>query len=322
MPVLIWDKVGSRSYETGLDKGVLYLPDRSAVPWNGLTSIIEKFNKESSQVYYDGMKINELISFGDFSASMKAVTYPDEFIEIEGLSGPRAGLFYDNQKPKTFGLCYRTQMGNDLEGDTVGYKIHILYNVTAVPHEKTYASVTASPSLVEFEWDIYAVPEELEGFSPTAHIIINSVDTDPWLLEELEEKLYGSNYASAVLIPMQELVTYINDWYRVKITDNGNGTWTATAERDGFIFLDQVNSMFTIMHANAIYLNDTTYQISDTRDLKDIPLIKIDDNGNGTWTATTEKDGLIIITGDTFEIRNANVEILGADSYSLSDTVE
>ncbi len=109
---MVWDRVGDRVYETGLDKGVLYLPDGSAVPWNGLTAIIEQFNKESSSVYYDGMKISDLVVLGEFAASMKAVTYPDEFVELEGLGSPRGGLFFGDQRPQTFGLCYRTQIGN------------------------------------------------------------------------------------------------------------------------------------------------------------------------------------------------------------------
>ncbi len=102
MPGLVWDQVGDRVYETGLDKGVLYLPDGSAVPWNGLTSIIEKFDKESSPIYYDGMKIADLVVLGDFSASMKAVTYPDEFVELEGLVSPKRGTVFGDQRPQTF----------------------------------------------------------------------------------------------------------------------------------------------------------------------------------------------------------------------------
>lgn len=322
--MLTWDRVGERVYETGLDKGVLYLPDGSAVPWNGLTSVIEKFDKASSPVYYDGMKINDLVTLGDFEASLKAVTYPDEFLELEGLASNRRGLFYADQPPKTFGLCYRTQIGNDLEGDVAGYKIHILYNVTAIPSDKTYATLSAEPSLVEFEWTITAVPEEVPGHRPTAHIILDSRDIDPWLLEELEEMLYGSTGANAVLLPMPDLINYINTWYRVKITDHGDGTWTATSQRDGFIsFKDAEGTQFEIVEINAIYLDDVTFQISDTIDVLDVPQIKISDNGDGIWTAHTEHDGLIVMTGpDQFEIRNANADYLSTELYRISDTTD
>ncbi len=322
MPILVWDRVGDRVYETGLDRGVLYLPDGSAVPWNGLTSIIEQFDKNSSPVYYDGMKINDLVVLGDFAASMKAVTYPDEFLELEGLGSPRKGMFFGDQPPQTFGLCYRTQIGNDLEGDASGYKIHIIYNVTAIPSQKTYASMTSDPALVEFDWDITAIPEEVPGFRPTAHIILDSRDFDPWLFEELEDMLYGNDLATAVLIPMPDLLTYISEWYRVKIIDNLDGTWTAISDRDGFISVDVAEDLFTIIQINATYLDDVTFVISDTVDVSDVPQIKIYNNGDGTWNAETDQDGLIVTTGYEFEILNANAEYFGLDTYDIEDTTD
>ncbi len=268
---MVWDNIGDRVYETGLDQGVLYLPDDSAVPWNGLTSIIEQSNKESSPVYYDGKKINDLVVLGDFAGSMSALTYPDEFLEIEGLASTRRGVLFGDQRPKIFSLSYRTKIGNDLEGDVAGYKIHIIYNVTAIPSEKTYASIMADPTIAEFTWNITAVPEEISGFYPTAHIILNSRDLDPWLLEDLEDTLYGSSTADAILIPMSELISYINEWYRIKIFDNGDGTWTATSKRNETITTDIIEQLFTISQANVIYLNSTTYEISDTYDILDVP---------------------------------------------------
>lgn len=321
MPILEWDKVGDRVYESGLDRGVLYLTDGSAVPWNGLTSVIENFDKELVPVYYDGMKISDLVSLGDFSATMKAVTYPDKFVEVEGIGKVRNGIFVGDQRPQSFCLCYRTQVGNDVEGNEAGYKIHLLYNVVAIPSDKTYASMTKNPSITEFEWKITAVPEEVPGFAPTAHVIINSLELDPWLLEDLESILYGSDTAFASLIPMPDLITFMTEWYRVKIVDNGDGTWTATSQREGFIYFP-ITDLFEIIHANAVYLDDFTYMISDTIDTSDIPQIRIDDNGDGTWSATTEQDGLIFINSDgSFEILNANATFT-VDSYQISDTID
>lgn len=320
MPVLIWDKVGDRTYETGLDKGVLYLPDGSAVPWNGLTSVIEHFDKEVTPVYYDGMKINNLIVLGDFKASMKAVTYPEEFVEVEGLASVRTGMFFGDQRPQSFGLCYRTQIGNDLEGDAVGYKIHIIYNVTAIPSDKTYASVTSDPALVEFEWTITGVPEEVPGFRPTSHLVIDSRTIDPWLLEDLELMLYGNVAADAALLPMASLVEYLTNWYRIRVVDNGDGTWTATSLRDGFIFVDE-DGLFTIVDANAAFLDEETYLLSSTTDVADIPELKIVDNGDGTWSAITDQDNLIVLLEDNkFEIRNANADFLTSELYRITDT--
>lgn len=320
MPQITWDRVGDRVFETGLDKGVLYLPDGTTVPWNGLTQVIESFDKETQPVYFDGMKIQDAVVLGDFQATMSAVTYPDAFMAIEGYQSPRRGLFYGNQPPQTFGLCYRTKIGNDLEGDEAGYKIHLLYNVTAIPSDKTYATQSAEPTLTEFEWTLTATPEEVPGHRATAHIILDSRDFDPWLLEELEAMFYGTELTDAALIPMPQLVTYINEWYRVKIIDNGDGTWTAVTARDGFINFG-LNDYFSIVGVNAIYLDDVTFQLSDTIDVTDVPELKIIDNGNGTWTAITGTDALIDVEPDgSFEILNANAEFLSPDVYRLSDT--
>lgn len=322
MPELVWDAIEDRTYETGLDKGVLYLPDGSAVPWNGLTSVIEHFDSETYPVYYDGMKINELVVLGDFSASLRAVTYPEKFVELEGLGQVKHGLFYADQSPQSFGLCYRSQIGNALDGDVIGHKIHIIYNVVAIPSDKTYASAGSEPSLVEFEWNISAVPEEVPGFRPTAHIIINSDDIDPWLMEELEEILYGSIAADAVLLPMEELVTYIADWARIHIVDNGDGTWTATTTREGFISFG-IDGFFQIVGANAIFTDDHTFVISDTVDIADVPQIKITEVEGGYWNAVTESEGLIVMIDDhEFEIRNATAVFLNDHTYQISDTVD
>lgn len=321
MPILVWDKLGERTYESGLDKGVLFLPDGSGVPWNGLTSVIENFDKEVSPVYYDGKKVHNLVALGDFSATMKAITYPDEFTEIEGLSPLRNGMYLGDQKPQVFGLCYRTRIGDDINGDVAGYKIHILFNVTAIPSQKEYATISDDPSLVEFEWQLFAVPEEVSGFRPTSHFIIDSRDFDPLLLEDLEAMLYGSILETATLLPMSELVAYIREWYRVKIVDNGDGSWTATSVRDSFIQVLNDDGLFQIIEVNAVYLNEDEFQLSDTLDISDVPHIKIVNNGDGTWTATTSQDDLIVMTTpDTFELLNANATYLDADTFVLQDT--
>lgn len=322
MPKLVWDKVGNRRYETGLDRGVLYLPDGSAVPWNGLTAVIENFSKEVTPVYYDGMKINDLVVLGDFSASMKALTYPDEFLELEGLASDRCGIFYTEQPPQVFGLCYRTLIDDDVPSQNQAYKLHIVYNVTAVPSERSYETRSATVTPVLFEWDIVAVPEEIPGFRPTASLVIDSRDVDPLMLQDIEEKLYGGTEADASLVSMLDLVTYINSWYRVKIIDNGDGTWTAITNKPGFISWG-TDELVTLTGVNAVYLNDTTFVIDDTNQLCDVPTIEIIDNGDGTWTAVTNRDDLIVVVGDDgeFEIRNANMEDIDLEKYEISDTV-
>lgn len=272
MPELVWDKVGERVYESGLDKGVLYLPDGSAVAWNGLTSVIEKNGRSTLPVYYDGMKIQDQAVLGDFSATMKALTYPDEFIELEGVGKMRAGVFLGDQVPKVFGLCYRTRIGDDVSGEEVGFKLHVIYNVTAIPSDKSYLSASDQPHLVEFEWTLTAVPEETPGFRPTAHIVFDLREFDPLMLAELEAMFYGSSTEDAVLLPMADLISFVQGWRRVRITDNGDGTWTATTAVDEWIQLSGVgNSEFQITHANAVFLDPETFEISDTFDISDDP---------------------------------------------------
>lgn len=320
MVKLVWDTPGDRVFESGLDRGVLFLPDGSAVPWNGLTAVIEHFDKSASPAYYDGMKIQDMLVLGDFSATMKAVTYPDEFVPLEGVDELRRGLFLSDQVPLTFGLCYRTMVGDDLAGADEAYKIHLLYNVTAMPSDKTYASVSDQPSLVEFEWAITAVPEDIPGFRPTAHIVLDSRNLDPWLLEDLEAMFYGTSVADAILLPMPDMFEFLNTWYRIKIVDNGDGTWTATSIRDGVIEVSD-SGYFSIVGANALYLDDVTYVISDTTDVSQVPQIEITDVYDGTWTASTEQDNLVtMLDADTFEIKNANVVWIDADTYQITDT--
>lgn len=267
MAVITWSNIKDRTYETGLDRGVLYLPDGSAVPWNGLSSVDESIDNEVSPVYFDGMKIAENLVLGNFSASMKALTYPDEFLELEGLVEVNSGFYAGEQRPKQFGLCYRTRVGDATSGE-VGYKLHLLYNVTAVPDTTSYSTQSDSPETVQFGWNISAVPEERSGLRPTAHFVIDSRKVDPWLLDDIESILYGNSVLDAQLLLMTDLLDYVKDWFRIRIIDNGDGTWTAISKRDFDIEL--VGDIFTIHEANAIYLDDFTYVISDTLSPADI----------------------------------------------------
>lgn len=320
MAVLVWDVPNNRTYETGIDKGVLYLFDGEGIPWNGLTSVVEKFNRDTSPVFYDGMKISELVSLGYFSATMEALTYPDEFLTYEGYDAIRHGAFLSDQISKTFGLCYRTLVG-DAGNSNKGYKIHILYNVTAVPTDVTYKSIGTDVTTAVFQWDIVAIPQEVPGFAPTAHIILDSTKLDPWLLEDLEAKLYGSTTSDAALIPMDDLIQIMNDWYRIKIIDNGDGTWTAISERDESIFIDDVIQYFEIYQANAVFLDSVTFLISDTKGIEDVPIISIVDHNDGSWSAVTDHNELIVqVDPITYQINHAHIFIVDPYTYRITDT--
>lgn len=319
MPLLAWDKVGERKYESGLDRGVLYLSDGSAIPWSGLTSVVVNPGSGSESVYYDGMKVNEVITVGNFKATMKAVTYPNEFEELEGQSYDSYGVMYNNQPPRSFNLTYRTQVKTDTDID-YGYKINLIYNLTAVPSDKTYASEGEDPSLVEFEWEITAVPQEVPGHRPTAHITIDSRKIDPLLLIRIEEILYGSNNAFPLLPPMEEFLSLLVDWYRIAIIDHGDGTWSAISEIPGLV-VDNGDGTFEINEIDAIYFTPEMYQISTTRSAADVPIIALDVFPDGVWTATAVSDALIDITPEgIFTIYNVDAEFAGADMYRIKDT--
>ena len=210
MTVLLWDQPGERFYETGVDRGVLYLSDNSGVPWNGLTALEEDFNAMSSTpTYFDGVKSRDSDDFGPYSASLSAFTYPDEFLEYEGILPLGNGLSVDGQRAKTFGLSYRTRLGNDTEGTDYGYKLHVLYNLSASPADKTNDTLTETPSLAEFKWGLSSVPVKIDGYRPTAHLIFNSTTLDPVLLSSIEDILYGSDVSNSRLPSVDELISMI-----------------------------------------------------------------------------------------------------------------
>lgn len=264
MTVLEWDRPEERTYESGLDRGVLYLPDSSAVPWNGLTEVSEKSSREVQSVYFEGRKINELVSNGGYVGTLKAITYPDEFIAVEGIAEVSIGLHFADQQPQVFGLSWRNRVGNGLT-EEAGHKIHVLYNVTAVPTDKTHATTTEDPEVASFEWDITAIPEEVDGFRPTAHIIIDTRYIDPAQLVDIEEILYGSESAEASLIPLVDFTQFLYFGYQWKIINNGDGTWKAITPIEGLIEIDGVDpDKWTLNDVNGAYLSADVYQISDS----------------------------------------------------------
>lgn len=212
MATIIWDEIGKRYYETGVSKGVFYDSDGYGVAWNGLTSIEENTKYEVQPVYFDGLKFNDIVTVGDFSATLKAFTYPDEFLPYEGVLQDLEGLFITGQQGDRFGLSYQTIVGNDLEGLDLGYKLHILYNLTAIPSQKSYNTLTLDTEPNEFEWEISAVPEFIENYRPTSHIILDSRTLNSDLLADIEETLYGNDFSDAFLPPLKSLNNYMREW--------------------------------------------------------------------------------------------------------------
>jgi hypothetical protein len=264
MATLVWDKVGERVYQTGVDHGVLYLHDGTAKVWNGLTSVEESPGFELKEFHLDGVKYLQNLIPGDYSGKLKAYTYPDVFESIGGIDTGFLGLGIYDQPPHSFNLSYRTRIGNDLEGTERGYKIHILYNVTAVPDSYSFDTATdSSVQPIEFSWSLSGVPVKLEGFRPTVHVSIDSTKVSPQLLNLLEELLYGTSTSDPRLPDLTELAEYFGYLGALIIVDYGNGVWVAVDETDTYVtMLD--DTTFQIDNADATFLNPTTYEISST----------------------------------------------------------
>ncbi len=206
MAPLTWDQVGEKVYETGVDRGVLYIPNPTTgvydtgVAWNGLTTVTESpSGAEPSAQYADNIKYLNLISAEEFSATIEAFTYPDEFAEMDGSVEARDGLLVGQQGRKSFGLCYRTRVGNDIEGTDFGYKLHLVYGCQAAPAEKAYATINDSPEAITFSWEVSTTPVPVTGYKPTSLLTVDSTKVLAADLEDLEELLYGAGAIAAAL---------------------------------------------------------------------------------------------------------------------------
>lgn len=199
MAKLTWDDTGKRFYETGVDRGVLYPLSAAGntydtgVAWNGLTAVTESpSGAEATAIYADNIKYLSLMSAEEFGATIEAYTYPDEFAACDGSAELADGVTIGQQDRKTFGLCYRTILGNDSQGNSLGYKLHLIYGCKASPSEKGYQTVNDSPEAITFSWEITTTPVSVTGLKPTACITIDSTKADPTCLAALEKALYGS----------------------------------------------------------------------------------------------------------------------------------
>lgn len=210
MAKLVWDKSGDRLYETGVKNGVLYVMTNGiygeGVAWNGLTAVTESpSGAEATPLYADDIKYLNLISNEEFGATIEAYTYPEEFGECDGSGTLVTGVTIGQQGRKTFGLCYKTTIGNDTDGTDYGYKLHIIYGALASPSEKAYATINDNPDAITFSWEVTTTPVSVDGFKPTACITIDSTKADKTCLAALEAKLYGGE-SSEPQLPMPDEV--------------------------------------------------------------------------------------------------------------------
>ena len=203
MSRIVWDQSGTRTYETGVRNGVLYPIQKGGlyslgVAWNGLTTVTESpSGAESNPSYADDIKYLNLLSAEEFGATIEAYTYPKEFEECDGSAELTEGVVIGQQKRKTFGLCYKTILGNDVDGEDHGYKLHLVYGCLAAPSEKGYQTVNDSPEAISFSWEVTTTPVSVDGFKPTALITIDSTRADATKLAALEDILYGTDEPGA-----------------------------------------------------------------------------------------------------------------------------
>ena len=215
MAKLVWDQAGQKFFETGVSNGVLYVSDGQGgylkgVAWNGLTSVAENpSGAESNPVYADNIKYLNIISAEEFGATIEAYTYPDEFMECDGSAQVVAGVNIGQQARKSFGISYRTRVGNDVAGDNLGYKIHVIYNCQAAPSGKTYSTVNESPEAITFSWEVTTTPVPVEGFRPTATVVFDSTKLDADKMAAVENALYGDANKEATLPSIEELLALV-----------------------------------------------------------------------------------------------------------------
>jgi hypothetical protein len=261
---IVWDQVSERIYQAGVDRGVLYLHDGTVAPWNGLINVEESSDSELKSFYLDGVKFLQNLIPGDFQGKIKAFTYPDEFEAVNGIANPATGIYYHNQPAKSFNLAYRTKIGNDVDGTDHGYRIHILYNIMAVPDSigfETFKESNTQP--VEFSWNLSGTPTNIHNLRPTVHISMDSTKTPPPIMKMLEDMLYGTVDKDPYLPSMAEVSKIFGFKGALVIVDNGDGTWSAVDESDTYITMIDPTT-FQIDNADVTYLDEVTYTISST----------------------------------------------------------
>jgi hypothetical protein len=215
MAKLAWDNIGERLYETGVKQGVLYPISNTGVydkgvAWNGLTAVTESpSGAEATPLYADDIKYLNLMSNEEFGGTIEAYMYPDEFMECDGSASLVAGVSIGQQPRKTFGLCYRTTLGNDVASNDYGYKLHLVYGALASPSEKAYATINDSPEAITFSWEFSTTPVNVTGHKPTASLTIDSTKVDAEKLAALEAILYGSESEEPRLPLPDEIATIV-----------------------------------------------------------------------------------------------------------------
>lgn len=263
MPKLTWGDTGKRFYESGIDRGVLYVGSNPGVSWSGLVSVNEApSGGESKSFYFEGIKYLNYSGAEEFEATIEAYTYPDEFAACDGTEVPFSGFYVTHQRRRSFGFSYRTRIGNDTQGSEYAYKIHLVYNALAEPTNVDNSSFSESVDPNNFSWKITTRPPAIQDFKRTSHFVIDSRFVAPGALSVMEAILYGSDEAAARLPSVTEVFDVFTENALFVVTDNGDGTFTV----DGPDYLIEMldDNTFQIESPTAFFIDSETYTISSS----------------------------------------------------------
>lgn len=256
MTRIVWGELSNRLYETGVDRGVFYPQGSTGVPWSGLIAVAEApSGSDIIESHYDGNKFQQQRRSGSFSARISAYTYPQEFESYDGLDS--AG--YTQRNRKMFNFSYRTLLANG-ENSNPAYLIHLVYNAVATPLTREFSSVGPNSQVTAFEWQLETVPEIFPTGEMSAHLVIDSRVTYPWAMSALEDILYGSAVSDSRFPSITEVLNLFENASILRITDNGDGTWTADGPDDVIKMLSP--TIFEITWPSALYIDTDSYTIS------------------------------------------------------------
>lgn len=259
--MLTWDKPNERYYEHGLDRGVLYIPGLAPIPWNGLTGFEEGSNGATSMHYRDGVVYLADADASDFSGKMTSIYFPNEFGKCLGIPEVTDGFHADNQKPKRFGLSYRSLIGNGGASDMFGYQIHLVYNCMAAVSPRSRKTLGGESSPVEFGFDIVCTPKKLAGYRPTAHYVIDTRTMSKSKVAQLETLIYGDGVTPSTLPEPGALFDLMNYGTGIVVRVHTNGTYTVEGSSANVYEID--SNSFQMKNINGVANPDGTYLISD-----------------------------------------------------------
>lgn len=284
MSKLEWNRPQDQTFEAGLDRGVIYVEDGPVVAWSGLSSVDDSGESTIREFFLDGIKYLSHVSPRDWKGKLVAYTYPDEFAGLIGIAEMGDGLYVDSQLPGRFGLSYRTMISTPAVDDTPHYKIHLIYKVMASLTGFTSETLTSDATdPTGFEFELSAVPIQIPGRRPSAHIILDTRKMDVSTRAQLEDIIYGSDTQDPALPTVPQLVDLLNYGDEVVVVYNGDGTWTATGSNANIKILDS-QGHFEIHNVDAEYLSEDVYRFLGVGDLPATLVAKVDDDGTYYFT--------------------------------------